>query len=566
LDDLESGLERERPDVLEALKSMNWEERLEKAREKRKAALSRKTNDPKAPVIRGVDAADMLKRAEAADLAPLPAAGERGFPSPIDERTLRGQTPVVSPGLASVREDPVEPRAPGVSAPTAVVAADSVADVPSAPRPEPGREPERSVAAKIGFGFGLGIGIGTSVVAVALLFTRGGPSEFFAAPAPAVAPSVSAFPPTRPIPALPGAVPDVSALAVAAVAPSASESVPLAPPAGAGALPSLVLPGGSPQIAALAPERGVPRPVDDLSGIRGLARDRAGVSFVAGAAPSGLGLPGRADARPAAIGPAGVPVVASRAPALAGATVSNAGADIGVSTPVPAVPLAPPTLTLASTGGQDRVPRIATAPLSRSPAIQVTLVAFDAPSGLPARGALSTAIQTRPAAPDPADFAEPASGGDPGLRMAALEPPRALPEADAEPLVPGADSVFVHLNAPETVPDGDIGSVTAGLAEAGVALSKVREVSFKVSETQVRYFHARDAAAAGALADLFGGRARNFTDFRPSPPDGTLEVYLAGDRVAPPPPARAAPRRAQPSAADLLRDRIVQRLRRGDHL
>jgi hypothetical protein len=60
-----------------------------------------------------------------------------------------------------------------------------------------------------------------------------------------------------------------------------------------------------------------------------------------------------------------------------------------------------------------------------------------------------------------------------------------------------------------------------------------------IRQTQVRYYHPEDAAAADLVAAAVGGPARDFTDFRPQPPAGTVEVWLEGELAPEPEPVRA---------------------------
>jgi hypothetical protein len=151
------------------------------------------------------------------------------------------------------------------------------------------------------------------------------------------------------------------------------------------------------------------------------------------------------------------------------------------------------------------------------------------------------------------------------------------PPANAR--VPGADALLVRVAAPGTAPEAEIDRVSAVLTAAGVGESRLDRVSHRVSEPHLRYYHAEDAEAAAALARAMDLDLRDFTRFRPAPPDGMIEVFLAGERAAPvrsaaaparaavrqpAPPARATP--PPPDPATLLRDRIVERLRRGEHL
>lgn len=572
---------------------MNWEERLAKAREKRKAALARKSG-PKAPVVRGVDAAEMLRRADPTVLEPPPPEDDPAHPPVIDERTLRGQTPVRSPGLAAIeagvrgpgdRSGPVPIPIPATGESGLVVddedlrgeAAGAAMAAPSA---------ARNVAVRIGSGFGVGLGIGTSLVVAALIMTRdgstGGFLARFAQPEP---PTVGAVAPLPPTPAPQGASPVLPAVAGQGAGPGDAAGPRPLQTTQADPLPQLQIAGLPPQID---PGRaGGPAGAADAPDL--LARSPG-----LGWRPDATG----GDAAPVAMAMLGVPhvpVAAPVMPALARAPAVEAMPGIPLQSDLPAAALEAPWRPQAPDRGAERAPvvarAIAPAPLREGafrlagavgadampatgpwafvlpPDVDVALVSFQGPVADGRTAAPAARIGAPPSSvPAPGAVGATAIDPDPGFETTALLPPAAPPPAEADALVPGAAAVLVHLNAPETVPEGDLDSVTGGLAEAGVAIAKVNRVGFKVSETQIRYFHADNAETATALADLFGGRARDFTNFRPTPPEGTLEVYLAGDRVAPPPRPQATRRSAQPSELDRLRDRIVQRLRRGDHL
>jgi hypothetical protein len=127
---------------------------------------------------------------------------------------------------------------------------------------------------------------------------------------------------------------------------------------------------------------------------------------------------------------------------------------------------------------------------------------------------------------------------------------------------------------PETVPDAEAEELMTLVRAVGIGDGRVSRVGFKVSSTHLRFYHREDAGAAAALAAIVGTEARDFTSFRPRPPDGTLELFVAGESTSPPPrpaPARRAapaePPAAQP-ADDLtrMRDRLADRMRRGEHL
>lgn len=66
----------------------------------------------------------------------------------------------------------------------------------------------------------------------------------------------------------------------------------------------------------------------------------------------------------------------------------------------------------------------------------------------------------------------------------------------------------------------------------GHELAAITPVNIKISERNVRFYHAGDRGEAERLADAYGARLRDFTSFRPTPADGTLEIWLVGERIA----------------------------------
>jgi hypothetical protein len=332
--------------------------------------------------------------------------------------------------------------------------------------------------------------------------------------------------------------------------------------------------------------------------------------------------------RPTAASPrADAPAAAARAPALAtadpaGLVPPSASADSAAVLPAVLVRLpgrSPhPVLPEATLAEAFRPP--ASVPEVQFPLLTAVLSPFRAetetvllPAATPGYPAIRTAPgQAGPHAPEgppaPAGRAVPLHpvvasapsafrGAEPGFapppvpgafaaaRAAALPTPPEVPsDSDApptaaiasppsvsvaDPEIPGAAELFVRLAVPQTVPDAEAEEVAGLLRDMGVGDSRVTRVGFKVSETHVRYYSSDDAAAAAALGELFGAQTRDMTSFRPRPPDGTLEIFLAGERTAPPPRV-AAPNRARqqqpPDELTRMRDRIVSRLRRGEHL
>ena len=119
--------------------------------------------------------------------------------------------------------------------------------------------------------------------------------------------------------------------------------------------------------------------------------------------------------------------------------------------------------------------------------------------------------------------------------------------------------------------DADVEDVVAALTETGFTVSDPARVTFRISSNHVRFYHAADAEAAAALAAEIGGPARDFTTFSPAPPEGLIEVWLAGSTsgaVAKTTTTRKKPRAPVSEEAQIqaLRDRLIQQLRSGQHL
>ena len=88
----------------------------------------------------------------------------------------------------------------------------------------------------------------------------------------------------------------------------------------------------------------------------------------------------------------------------------------------------------------------------------------------------------------------------------------------------------VVLNAPRTVPDASLAAVIEALEQSG-AEPDPRRVNLTISTSNVRYYHAADASAATIIADGIGAQLRDFTNFEPSPPEGLVEIWMAGREI-----------------------------------
>jgi hypothetical protein len=88
----------------------------------------------------------------------------------------------------------------------------------------------------------------------------------------------------------------------------------------------------------------------------------------------------------------------------------------------------------------------------------------------------------------------------------------------------------IALHAPQTVNPAAVRIALAGLEEVGFSVAP-RSVNLSISQNNVRYYHAADAEAARIVANATQSEARDFTEFRPSPPEGLIEIWLAGRAV-----------------------------------
>ncbi|MBV1902833.1 MAG: hypothetical protein KUG58_04275 [Marinosulfonomonas sp.] len=143
--------------------------------------------------------------------------------------------------------------------------------------------------------------------------------------------------------------------------------------------------------------------------------------------------------------------------------------------------------------------------------------------------------------------------------------PIVIPEKTQPKLV--SRSYNILLSAPASLSDRRLNAYTTALDKTGLAVGQANRVTFRVTANHVRFFHPDDREAARQLANSISGDLRDFTNYSPAPELGTIEIWLAGDNA----PSRSAdsPRSAPPTsnpALNALRNRLLQSLRRGDHL
>ena len=142
----------------------------------------------------------------------------------------------------------------------------------------------------------------------------------------------------------------------------------------------------------------------------------------------------------------------------------------------------------------------------------------------------------------------PGRTAEPGPLPAPAPTPR--PPASAAPR-PGAPAIAARLRVPKAaaaVPSRTLAQarivihyperggyersekLVRLLRTAGTAEVETRPVRYSVERQSIRYFHAADRDVSGVIGDLVGGGGRatvsDFTFFRPSPRNGTVEIWL----------------------------------------
>ncbi|MFY2826055.1 hypothetical protein [Ruegeria sp. MALMAid1280] len=170
---------------------------------------------------------------------------------------------------------------------------------------------------------------------------------------------------------------------------------------------------------------------------------------------------------------------------------------------------------------------------------------------------------------------------DPGIGPEALQTPKltrraepsgtvrlvTLPSADVEP--PQASSLAggaaFRLYAPNRLPQEAVDSVVADLTTTGHELNATARVGFRVSQSNVRFYHRQDAAKAAALAKDAGALLRDFTGSKTKTPSGVVELYLAGDGFSSSPVKRTTKRTSRRATTNnpvnQLRSQVLKKLR-----
>lgn len=88
--------------------------------------------------------------------------------------------------------------------------------------------------------------------------------------------------------------------------------------------------------------------------------------------------------------------------------------------------------------------------------------------------------------------------------------------------------IIIHYNASNAVAETEATRIAADLTAAGAAQVQVATVSFGVSATHVRQYYSEDVRLAAIIAQTAGPdvEVRDFTDYRPRPTPGLIELWL----------------------------------------
>ena len=155
-----------------------------------------------------------------------------------------------------------------------------------------------------------------------------------------------------------------------------------------------------------------------------------------------------------------------------------------------------------------------------------------------------------------------------------LDAPDAQPVTDLRaPDLPGKPAaaypgVVVLVHAPEKPADLDLSMAGTLVGTAGFPIGRAVTVPFTVSATNVRYYHAEDAAAAAAIAKLVNGEARDFTHSGSTAGPGSVGTAKAAAKSKSAKKAKAARVTITPEEAlkRALHNKLVRVLKGKDNL
>ncbi|HQU68019.1 MAG TPA: hypothetical protein PLI43_07445 [Albidovulum sp.] len=260
-------------------------------------------------------------------------------------------------------------------------------------------------------------------------------------------------------------------------------------------------------------------------------------------------------------GPVGPQMAAAPAVAMAGLALPEAAAPTLAPATAPAPERAAgPGLSAAAPELDFDSPVVPLPVVFAMTAPALPRMVSDTPPPLPVLpGTLAT-----PASYSAPEVADPLAGpGDLPLGS------QGVPLPVARPAPTEVFTLIVH--APATLTEAEIATAADAFEAAGFGAITPKTVAVNIRETNVRFYSPEDQAIAARLAGVLGARLRDFTDFSPKPPEGTVEVWLAGRGGATAAKVSAKPAKtkknraaaAGPSQVQMLKDRLVRQLRAG---
>ena len=131
--------------------------------------------------------------------------------------------------------------------------------------------------------------------------------------------------------------------------------------------------------------------------------------------------------------------------------------------------------------------------------------------------------------PEPASGPAPTSAVAAAAPMAVSAPALFTPEAEAPP---GADAPPPGTSATGQADirlSGGSAADRERIAAEGIAFAAAPDDPFPFVRREVRFFHPGDEALAAALAARLEAELRDFSSFRPAPPEGRIEIRLPGE-------------------------------------
>lgn len=148
---------------------------------------------------------------------------------------------------------------------------------------------------------------------------------------------------------------------------------------------------------------------------------------------------------------------------------------------------------------------------------------IDAPAPLitPAAYETSLALRAPVLSVTPSPLESPVLPRAPALLNDAITPPEPEP-------APANMSVTFRIYAPTNVPQSVVDSVVSNLTSTGHELNGQARVGFKITQSNVRFYHKQDEERAATLARDSGALLRDFTGSNNKTPSGIVELWLAG--------------------------------------